>query len=282
MKHWKVLGSLICMLCLTGCFGISNKEAEPEIKEEHEITHRIDFLGRDERLYSVYKTDNDTLVATFGEDDTIWTDKDVIGRRGMLHYEVAEENEVQGLTLEPYIGSEKLKYCIKDDNTAYVGFDDTVLKLEKYTLFGIDNAYDMEESVLGLRLQLLSEVPMQDNIDTRKRLFTDDNKVSTDAGTIIVMDREIPVKQMDNENEVYIGKYKVYWLETYENTMNYIKKLQTAGMIESSAQIKNGFTVFRLRDGSMKALRAVGDTLIYFDDCNDYMLTGIDVEEKDE
>lgn len=262
MRRYGIILALGLILSLCGC---SVKKTDMETLE------RVNYLGETEKITKLLKNDTDTLVLV--GDSTI-TDTTIVKDTDTYTYKIDSLESVDGMTLEPYKGSENLKYGIKD-NKIYFRVGDDILEVE-YT----EGNRTIEQAALRLNTELLSEVSMSDALDTYKEISVEDNKIHTDTADLIVLDREIGVS--NTEDGVYIGGSKVYWLDKADNTLNHVAELSKAGLIESSAAIKNGFVIFRLKDGNTLALREVNNSLIYFKNCDETKIANLLVEENDQ
>lgn len=249
------------ILSLSGC-----QAEEPKV----ETLERVNYLGETEKITKLLKNDTDTLVLV--GDSTI-TDTTIVKDTDTYTYKIDSLESVDGMTLEPYKGSENLKYGIKD-NKIYFRVGDDILEVD-YT----EGNRAIEQAALRLNTELLSEISMSDALDTYKEISVEDNKIHTDIANLVVLDREIGVS--NTEDGVYIGGSKVYWLDKADNTLNHVAELSKTGLIESSAAIKNGFVIFRLKDGNTLALREVNNSLIYFKNCDETTIANLLVEENE-
>ena len=266
MRRYGIILALGIIVCLSGC-----SIKEPSTSSEHtvETLERVNYLGETEKISKILKNNTDTLVLV---GDSTVTDTTIVNGTDTYNYQIDSLDSVDGMTLEPYRGSENLKYGIKD-NKIYFRVGDDILEVD-YT----EGNRTVEQAALRLNTELLSEVSMSDALDTYKEISVEGNKIHTDIADLIVIDREIGIS--NTEDGVYIGGNKVYWLDKADNTLNHVAKLSKAGLIESSAAIKNGFVIFRLKDGDTIALREVNNSLIYFKNCDENTITSLQVEES--
>ena len=266
LRRYGIILALGIIVCLSGC-----SIKEPSTSSEHtvETLERVNYLGETEKISKILKNNTDTLVLV---GDSTVTDTTIVNGTDTYNYQIDSLDSVDGMTLEPYRGSENLKYGIKD-NKIYFRVGDDILEVD-YT----EGNRTVEQAALRLNTELLSEVSMSDALDTYKEISVEGNKIHTDIADLIVIDREIGIS--NTEDGVYIGGNKVYWLDKADNTLNHVAKLSKAGLIESSAAIKNGFVIFRLKDGDTIALREVNNSLIYFKNCDENTITSLQVEES--
>lgn len=266
LRRYDIILALGIIVCLSGC-----SIKEPSASSEHtvETLERVNYLDETEKISKILKNDTDTLVLV---GDSTVTDTTIVNGTDTYNYQIDSLDSVDGMTLEPYRCSENLKYGIKD-NKIYFRVGDDILEVD-YT----EGNRTVEQAALRLNTKLLSEISMSDALDTYKEISVEGNKIHTDIADLIVLDREIGIS--NTEDGVYIGGNKVYWLDKADNTLNHVAELSKAGLIESSAAIKNGFVIFRLKDGDTIALREVNNSLIYFKNCDENTITSLKVEES--